>query len=287
MKELVVISGKGGTGKTSLASSLAALAKKHVMVDCDVDAADLHLVLKPNVLESHDYYGGKKAVINYDLCVKCGKCPEVCRFDAINENIEISSLACEGCGACAYICPEKAIKLEDSLSGQWFISDTEYAPMVHARLGIAEDNSGKLVSLIRAKAREIAGKDERDLLIIDGSPGIGCPVIASITGADLVLIVVEPTLSGKHDLERVIGLTKHFHVNAAVVINKFDLNEEMSDEIMKYCKDNDLNFLTKLSYDETVVKAQIAKKPVISFPDAKISSEIKLLFAETLNLLNK
>lgn len=287
MKELVVISGKGGTGKTSLVASFAALAKDHVMVDCDVGAADLHLVLNPEILESHDYYGGKEAIIDQDLCTKCGKCKEVCRFNAVDDDMMIRPLFCEGCGACVFICPEKAIRLEDSLSGEWFLSDTIYAPMVHARLGIAEDNSGLLVSLIRGKARELAKEQGRNLLITDGSPGIGCPVIASITGADLILIVVEPTLSGMHDLKRVADLTKYFDVDAVVTVNKYDLNEDITNQVEEYCRQNDLQFLARLPYDEAVVRAQIARKPVVSFGESKVATEIKKLYNDVSNILNK
>lgn len=286
MKELVVISGKGGTGKTSLVASLAALAENKVMVDCDVDAADLHLVLQPDVLETNEYYGGKSASINKDICVSCGRCKELCHFGAISDDININPVLCEGCGACAHFCPVSAIKLTDNLSGHWFISDTEYGPMVHARLGIAEDNSGKLVTLIRSKARILADKQKRDLLIIDGSPGIGCPVIASVTGADLVLVVVEPTLSGQHDLDRVVQLTRHFGINVAVVINKFDLNEEMAEKISLYCQENKIKLVGRLPYDESVVKAQIAKKPVVTMEDTEISAKIKHVFENTLALLN-
>ncbi|GAG12547.1 unnamed protein product, partial [marine sediment metagenome] len=217
MKELVVISGKGGTGKTSIVAAFASLVKNAVFADCDVDAADLHLVLEPKIMQKSDFSGGKRAAIVAEKCSGCGKCQELCRFDAIHLNGEgnnvvdktftVDSIACEGCKVCVEFCPVDAIEFNDCINGQWFISDTRFGPMVHAKLGIAEENSGKLVTLIRKEAKRIATEEEKDLIIIDGSPGIGCPVIASITGAELVLIITEPTLSGKHDLGRVADLT--------------------------------------------------------------------------------
>jgi MinD superfamily P-loop ATPase len=222
MKEIVVISGKGGTGKTSIVASFAALAQSAVLVDCDVDAADLYLVLQPNIGRTSDFSGGKKASIITDKCVGCGKCEEVCNFDAVTFNgpandvcektCIIDPIACEGCGVCFQFCLNDAIEFEDTVNGQWFISDTRFGPMVHARLGIAEENSGKLVSLIHKEAKRIAEKRKKDLIIVDGSPGIGCPVIASITGADLVVIITEPTLSGKHDLYRIADLAAGFRI---------------------------------------------------------------------------
>ena len=222
MKEIVVISGKGGTGKTSIVASFAALANNAVLADCDVDAADLHLVLEPDVKETHDFSGGKLASVITEKCTGCGRCEEVCNFDAAvfngppNDMVEktytIDSIACDGCSVCAHYCPVDAIEFKDAINGQWFISNTRFGPMVHARLGIAQENSGKLVSLIRKQSKQIAAEQNRDLIIVDGSPGIGCPVIASITGADLVLVVTEPSISGQHDLDRVIELTEHFKI---------------------------------------------------------------------------
>ena len=282
MKEIVVLSGKGGTGKTTITASFAALAHKKILVDCDVDAADLHLIFKPTVLETHQFFGGKSAFIDKDLCTACGKCGEICRYDAVNlANKEINKFLCEGCSACSHFCPTGAIKMEDDLSGYWFISHSPYGPFVHARLGIAEENSGKLVSLIRSKARALAEKEKAQLIINDGSPGIGCPVIASITGADYVLIVVEPTLSGIHDLKRVVQLAAHFNIPTGVCINKIDINPQMADKISRYCTENNIKVLGSLPYDNCVTKAQVAQKPVVvEYPEREISKKIQDLWKE-------
>ncbi|MDH4222291.1 MAG: ATP-binding protein, partial [candidate division Zixibacteria bacterium] len=236
MKQLTVISGKGGTGKTVITAAFAALAEGKVMADCDVDAADLHLLLHPRIKETHEFKGGSKAMLNIDLCTNCGKCLEVCRFGAIRKGekknserenqITIDPVSCEGCGVCTLICPVEAIQMKENLSGEWYLSDTKYGPMVHAKLGIAEENSGKLVNLVRQNARLTANRDNLGLVIVDGPPGIGCPVIASVTGVNLVVVVTESTLSAISDLERVLRLTNHFKISTVVVINKFDINLE-------------------------------------------------------------
>ena len=222
VKELVVISGKGGTGKTSIVASFAALTEKVVLADCDVDAADLHLVLEPKVMRRESFSGGKRARIRTEHCIACGKCEALCQFDAIDfdgpsngkldKTFRIDPIACEGCGVCAWFCAENAIEFAPAVNGEWYVSDTRHGPMVHAKLGIAEENSGKLVSTVRKEAGAIAQQRGLELVLIDGSPGIGCPVIASITGADLVLIVTEPTLSGLHDLGRVADVARHFEI---------------------------------------------------------------------------
>ncbi len=275
MHELVVISGKGGTGKTSLTAAFAALAPNAVLADCDVDAADLHLILKPDVRETHDFSGGKLAYIRSEKCIGCGECERVCRFEAVSlsgpgneivaKTCAIDSVACEGCGVCVQFCPVSAIDFEDAINGQWFISDTRFGPMVHARLGTAEENSGKLVSLIRKQARQIATDRDRELLIVDGSPGIGCPVIASITGADLVLVVTEPTLSGRHDLERVAQLTAHFGIATAVCINKWDINPEVAADIEASVSEKGLLFAGRIDYDPAVTRAQVAEQTIIEY----------------------
>ena len=201
IRELVIISGKGGTGKTSVAASLACLAQNKVIADCDVDAADMHLVLQPEMQQATVFEGGKKAVITRDTCTACGECLRYCRFDAISDDFIVDPISCEGCGVCAHFCPHGAIEMKNHVSGQWFISDTRHGPLIHAKLGIAEGNSGKLVTIIKKKAREIAGEKGYGLVIVDGSPGTGCPVIATMSGASLALIVTEPTVSGIHDLE--------------------------------------------------------------------------------------
>ena len=274
MKQIVVISGKGGTGKTVLTASFAALAKNKVMADCDVDAADLHLLLKPSLKECHEFKSGATAVINKELCTECGRCVAVCRFDAISEDYVVDPVSCEGCAFCCYACPAKAIKMEENTSGEWFISDTRFGPMVHAKLGIAEENSGKLVTLVRQKAKEIAKKEGLDWVIVDGSPGIGCPVIASISGVDFALVVTEPTLSGLHDADRVIKVVKHFGVPAKLVINKHDLNAEIMKKIEDYCGKNDIPLIGKIPFDESVVKAVVEGKTIIEYVDGKAKEEI-------------
>ncbi|MDH5174219.1 MAG: ATP-binding protein [Elusimicrobiota bacterium] len=277
MKQIVIISGKGGTGKTVIAASFAALAKNKVMADCDVDAADLHLLLHPEVLDRHDFKGGKKAVIDRERCSECGKCEEVCRFNAI-ENFVVDSVSCEGCGVCSHICPEDAIKMEDNLSGEWFISRTKYGPLVHAKLGIAEENSGKLVTVVRQNAKLIAEREKKDFIIIDGPPGIGCPVIASLTGVDLALVVTEPTLSGIHDMERVCSVARHFGVKIYVCINKYDLNLENSKAIERYCLDSDIEIGGEIPFDQAVNEALVRGVPVVENSDNKVTQEIKNLW---------
>ncbi len=288
MKELVVISGKGGTGKTSIVASFAALAKNTVLADCDVDAADLHLVLEPNIKQTIDFVGGKRAEIDYKKCNRCGGCFDVCRFDAVKRSLnadEIANLAyridpisCEGCGVCVEFCPENAINFEDCVNGQWFISDTRFGPMVHAKLGVAEENSGKLVSLIRKEAKRIAEEQSKDLIIIDGSPGIGCPVIASITGADIVLIITEPTLSGKHDLARVAELAAGFNITTMIAINKFDLNPDMAEQIEEDSHKRNIKVIGKIRYDKAFTKAQIMKCSVVEYTGGAVSEDIQALW---------
>ena len=288
MKELVVISGKGGTGKTSIVAAFAALAKNAVFADCDVDAADLHLVLEPKVKQTSDFSGGKQAFIVTEKCVGCGKCKELCKFGAINfdglandiigKTFTVDPISCEGCKVCVEFCPVDAIEFNDSINGQWFISDTRFGTMVHAKLGIAEENSGKLVFLIRKEAKRIAEEQKNDLIIVDGSPGIGCPVIASITGANLVLIVTEPTLSGKHDLERVAELAEGFNIPTLVAINKFDLNPDMAEQIEEATRKRNIKVVGKIRYDEAFTKAQIMKTSVVEYTGGAVTEDIKSLW---------
>ncbi len=288
MKEIVVISGKGGTGKTSIVASFAALAKNIVLADCDVDAADLHLVLHPNIKQTSDFSGGKQASVITEKCTGCGKCQEVCNFNAVlfngpaNDVVEktctIDPISCEGCGVCVHFCPNDAIEFKDAVNGQWFISDTRFGPMVHARLGIAEENSGKLVTLIRKEAKRIASEQNKDLLIIDGSPGIGCPVIASITGADIVLVITEPTLSGKHDLVRVADLTAGFNIPTLVAINKFDLNPDIAEQIEEDACKRNVRVVGKIRYDKAFTKAQIMKCSVVEYTGSAVSQDVKALW---------
>ena len=275
MRELVIISGKGGTGKTVTTGAFATLAKSKVMADCDVDAADLHLLLQPEIKEEKDFLSGTEAVINKELCNECGLCRELCRFEAISEDYTVNPIACEGCDFCANACPQKAIKMVRNPKGKQFVSNTRYGTFVHAKLGIGEDNSGKLVSSVRKKANEIGKKLNSDWIIIDGSPGIGCPVIASMGGANCALIITEPTMSGLHDADRIIKTAKHFNVPVKLIINKYDLNIEMSDKIEDYCKSNDISLIGKLGFDKIVVEAMVNGKTIIEYaPDSKISHDL-------------
>lgn len=279
MKQILVISGKGGTGKTIITASFAVLSKNKVIADCDVDAADLHLLLHPEIKEEHNFEGGKTAIIDEEKCIGCGKCQETCRFEAIKEEkdkIKIDSLACEGCGACTLVCPEDAIilKVEEEV-GHWFISKTKYGPMVHAKLGIAQENSGRLVSLVRERAQDIALEEKIDYIIIDGPPGIGCPVIASLSGIDLALIVIEPTLSGMHDAKRVIKVANHFGIKTAVCINKCDLNLKNSKTIEKDCLESKIPIVGEIPFDRIVSESLVNEKPIIEYKDCPVSSQIR------------
>ncbi|MBI4721573.1 MAG: ATP-binding protein [Candidatus Stahlbacteria bacterium] len=281
MKQIVVISGKGGTGKTVVAGSFASLANQKVMADCDVDAADLYLLLHPTIKEKHKFSGGKKAVIDKDRCTGCKKCMEVCRFEAIKEirsQIVVDAISCEGCGVCKYVCPEQAIRIEEVVNGEWYISDTKYGPLVHAKLGIAGENSGKLVTVVKQNAKLVAEKGNADYIIIDGPPGIGCPVIASIGGADIALIVTEPTLSGMHDMERVIGVAKHFGIKTVVCINKYDLNLKNTQAIEEYCQKSNIKVVSKVPFDKAVIEALVKEMPVVEHSDSSASKEIKDLW---------
>ncbi len=271
MKEIVVISGKGGTGKTSVLASFAVLAKNAVLADCDVDAADLHLVLRPDIIEKHDFISGHEAVVLQDVCDSCGACLNLCRFDAIKEIsqpsgesiFEIDSHSCEGCGVCYAFCPLKAIDFKDRHCGEWMISSTRAGSMVHAKLGIAAENSGKLVSTVKEKVRELAGKENSDLILIDGPPGTGCPVIASVTGASLVFVVTEPTVSGEHDLKRILELVRHFNIPACVCVNKWDICPEMTEKIENLAVSTGASVLGRIRYDTGVTKAQIEALAVV------------------------
>jgi len=286
MKELVVISGKGGTGKTSIVASFAALSKNSVLADCDVDAADLHLILEPSIQQRETFSGGKQARIMVENCVACGKCFEMCRFNAVKRTekekrqfaYSIDPIACEGCGVCVRVCPHEAIAFEPAINGEWYISQTRHGSMVHARLGIAEENSGKLVAIVRDQARKLAEKEHGNMVIIDGSPGTGCPVIASITGSDLVLVVTEPTRSGLHDLKRVIELAKHFSIPAAVCINKWDINPEITQDIEHTMNSNGCKVIGKVRYDTAVTRAQLMKASIVEYTGGAVAHEIESLW---------
>ncbi|MEA3253727.1 MAG: ATP-binding protein [Chloroflexota bacterium] len=277
MKEVVVLSGKGGTGKTSVVASFAALAQNKVLADCDVDAADLHLLLHPRSRRENEFWSGQVAFIDRDKCTECGLCQSLCRFGAI-ENFSVDEVACEGCGFCSHICPVAAIDMKPCMAGQWFISDTNYGALVHARLGIAQENSGKLVTLVRNNARLVAEEQGLDYIISDGPPGIGCPAVASLTGADLALLVTEPTLSGIHDLERVLGVCRYFAIPALVCINKYDLNEENSRRIENYCQVQGIEVVARISFDNAVTEALVRALPVVEYSDNRVAKEIEELW---------
>ena len=279
MKELVVISGKGGTGKTSIMAAFASLAKNKVLCDADVDAADLHLLTDPEIKNRHDFQGGGIAVIDPDKCTQCGLCRELCRWEAISEQFEVDAIECEGCGVCVDFCPEQAIEFPLSICGQWFISDTRFGPMVHARLGIAEENSGKLVTLIRQEAKKLAEKNKLDLIITDGPPGVGCPVIASIGGATALLIVTEPTVSGLHDMERVAQLADHFKVPGMVCVNKFDLNADQTQAIEKLAKEKNIMVLGRIPFDPVFTKSMVQGKTIFEYnTDSTVGQAVKQIW---------
>ncbi len=286
MKELVIISGKGGTGKTSIVAAFASLAEDKVLCDADVDAADLHLVTGPRIRETHDFQGGSTAIINQDKCTECDLCRDLCRWDAINSDFEVDAFECEGCGVCVYFCPEKAIDFPVKTCGQWFRSDTRFGPMIHARLGIAEENSGKLVTLVRQKARTLAEESGLNLLLTDGPPGVGCPVIASIGGATAVLIVVEPTVSGIHDMERVAQLAAHFRVPAMICVNKFDLNLDQTQTIEKYAKENGLETLGQIPFDASFTKSMVQGQTIFEYNgDSESTHAVETVWEKLQNVL--
>jgi MinD superfamily P-loop ATPase len=282
MKEILVLSGKGGTGKTTLIGSLAALVRHKVLADCDVDAADLHLLLSPRVRERHEFWSGVRASVDSELCNACGTCMEICQFNAIEisggDGASIDPLSCEGCGVCAHFCPEKAISLHDKLCGAWFLSDTAYGPMVHAALDIGEENSGKLVSLVKRNARELAEREDAQWILVDGPPGIGCPVIASLSGADLVLVVTEPTSSGLHDLVRVLDLAEHFKLPACVCINKWDLSRDLADRIEQSCSMRGIPLLGRIPFDPAAITSLVAGKPIVDYDNGPAAASIRQLW---------
>ena len=279
MKQLTVISGKGGTGKTTIVGSFAALAKNKVIADCDVDAPDLHLLLHPEIIKKEEFKGLKVAVMDKTLCTECGICEETCRFNAIASTEEsgyaVNPARCEGCGACVFACPQEALTLKERVSGYAFISKTRYGTMAHAQLNIAEEASGKLVTAVRNTAQQVAEKEGCGLILIDGAPGIGCPVIASLTGVDIALVVTEPTMSGLHDLERILDVTRHFGITSTVCINKYDINEGNSKRITEFCRQRGVVIVGNIPYDPVVTEAMVAGKPVVEFSDGRVSDAIK------------
>jgi MinD superfamily P-loop ATPase len=287
MKQLVILSGKGGTGKTCITAALAHLASEEmpiVLADADVDAANLELVLDPVKLEEHVFMGGQVAVIDPGLCQLCGGCYEVCRFEAVapgEETYRVDALACEGCASCVYQCPEDAIHVEEQQAGLWFRSDTRFGPLFHAHLFAAQENSGKLVTMVKQQGRLLALDEGRALLIVDGPPGIGCPVISANAGADLALLVTEPTVAGVHDLERILATVTHFRVPALVLINKADVNPTYAAKIENYCRMQGIELVAKLPYDTTVIKAMVQGQPVTVYqPESPVACALRETWTE-------
>ncbi|MGB9901501.1 ATP-binding protein [Methanothrix sp.] len=278
MKQIVVISGKGGTGKTSIVASFAACASgRAVIADCDVDAPDLHIILKPLVREKREFFGIRKAFIDPERCTECGACVKHCRFDAIN-NFEVDQSACEGCGVCTLVCPSDAVRMVEHPSGYAYISDTRYGPLVHAEMVPAEEASGKLVTMVREIARNLAESLRMEMVLIDGSPGIGCPVISSLAGADLALVVTEPTISGVHDLDRILDLAEHFRIRAMVCINRYDINEEISENIERACDGRGVEMIGRIPFDMNVIDAMVRGVPVVEL-NTPASHSIKQIWS--------
>ena len=283
MKEIVILSGKGGTGKTSISAAFATMQQNTVMADCDVDAANLYLILQPKNYKEETYISGNVAVIDYDTCIACGECATYCRFDAIsveNQIVEISATACEGCQLCARICPVNAISMLPSDNSRWYIGTYRNGTVVHARLAPGEENSGRLVSVVRDQARKVAEENKQSVVLLDGPPGTGCPVISSLTGTSKAVLVTEPTKSGFHDLKRIVDLVLSFKVKPFVIINKYDVNTTLSNDIENWCIANDLKLLARLPFDVKVVEAMIQCKSIVEYaPDAELSKKIKEVYA--------
>jgi MinD superfamily P-loop ATPase len=293
MKQVVILSGKGGTGKTSVAAALAHLSSLEmpiVLADADVDAANLELVLQPTQLEKHAFVAGQVAIVDPGLCQPCNRCYEVCRFGAViarEEAYRIDPLACEGCASCIHQCPQQAIRLVEQQAGLWFRSDTRFGPLFHAHLFAAQENSGKLVTVVKQQGRLLAEQEQRELLLVDGPPGIGCPVISASAGADLALLVTEPTVSGVHDLERILETVRHFRVPALVLINKADINTAHSAGIAAYCRGQGIDLVGELPYDTVVTEAMVQAQPVTIYrPQAAVAGALRDVWAEVRKRLN-
>jgi len=281
MKELVILSGKGGTGKTSLAGCLAHLNGKSMLVDCDVDASNLHLILQSEIRHRHEFVSGRKAQLDSEACTACGICEEHCRFEAIKERdgvFAVDDIACEGCGVCVHVCPENAVAMVDNIGGRWFESTCPYGPFLHGELGIGQGNSGKLVSLLKQRARELAQESDLPLTIIDGPPGIGCPVIASLTGADYALIVTEPSPSARHDMNRLLQLAGHFHIPTGICINKYDLNEEVTVEIENEARQLGSSVIGRISFDPSFTRAQKKATTLLEYGGGRTAGQIEAIW---------
>ncbi|MBT0159953.1 (4Fe-4S)-binding protein [Candidatus Bathyarchaeota archaeon A05DMB-2] len=286
MKQLTILSGKGGTGKTTLTASFSILAKNAVVADCDVDAPDLHMLLHPEVMEMQQFKGSKIAVIDENKCARCGLCREKCAFAAVTSDLKVDAIACEGCGVCAVACPANAITLVERVSGSAYISKTKYGFMSHAMLYPGESNSGKLVTLVRQNAKILAEKEDINLILIDGSPGIGCPVIASITGVDAGLVVTEPTLSGIHDLERALQLLNHFRVTPFVCINMYDINVVNTESIVSFCRKNCIEVVGKIPFSPKVTEAMVNGKTIMEYsPKSAVAKEIEVIWKKVVKLM--
>ncbi|AEH44351.1 ferredoxin (iron-sulfur cluster-binding protein) [Thermodesulfatator indicus DSM 15286] len=284
MKEILVLSGKGGTGKTTVCAALAVLLKgEKVLADADVDAANLALFLKAQTLEKEPFKSGWEPVKNEDLCTSCGICLEKCRFEAVREDFSIDSFLCEGCGVCAWFCPEKAISMEEKEVGELMYSETKYGPLVHAELYPGEENSGKLVIGVKRKAQEIAKQENADLILIDGSPGVGCPVIASLSGVDAVLMVAEPTIAGLHDLKRLKGLLDHFSIPGYLIVNKADLNPDMTQKLL--CEETGFKPLGSIPYDPDVYGAIHAATPLPEYSEGQATQALKKITTKIENII--
>ncbi len=279
MKQIVVVSGKGGTGKTTVLASFAALAENKVLADCDVDAANLYLLLHPVQETEEEFPGAKVAVRDTDACTRCGACERYCRFEAITVD-EVREMDCEGCGLCVLVCPQQALRLETVINGTLYVGSTHWGPMVHARLRPAAENSGRLVTRVRQAAESTALRDGYDLVLLDGPPGIGCTATAALADTDLAVIVTEPSLSGIHDMHRVSDLAQHFGIPRAVIINKYDINAENTADIERYCRNNDIPVLAHLPFDEVVVEANAEQVPLVEKDNGPVASGIRTAWQE-------